>query len=155
MFAKLILAVLPLLSVAMAQIDGCTRSATVQAGDTCDKISHRYGASTFQLALVNSAVIAENCDNLMPNQTVCLGITGTDCTKVYTVKPNDSCGGIQSIYGISNETLWANNPQIDRECSNIYVNEVLCVDTNTYSYPTYNATTYETMAYTFLPWCDE
>lgn len=51
--------------------------------------AHKYGASTFQLALVNEAVIAENCDNLEPDQTVCLGITGTDCTKVYTVQNNE------------------------------------------------------------------
>lgn len=54
-----------------------------------DIIAHKFGASTFQLALVNEASIAENCDNLMPNSTICLGQQGTDCTKVYTVKPNE------------------------------------------------------------------
>jgi hypothetical protein len=38
---------------------------------------------------VNDAVIAENCDNLAPGQTVCLGIDGVDCTKVYTVVANE------------------------------------------------------------------
>ncbi|KAI9632380.1 uncharacterized protein MKK02DRAFT_30209 [Dioszegia hungarica] len=142
-------------TVALAAADGCTRSAMVEAGDTCDKISHKFGASTFQLALVNEASIAENCDNLMPNSTVCLGHAGTDCTKVYTVQPNDTCAWIQSVYGISNETLWSNNPQIDATCSNVYVNEVLCVDTETFAYPSFNRTQYETMAYTYLPWCDE
>lgn len=46
------------------------------------------------------------------------------------------------MYGISNETLYANNPQIDAECENIYVGEVLCVDTDAFSYPSYNETLY-------------
>lgn len=155
MFAKIILAALPFVSVALAAVDGCTRSATVEAGDTCDSISHKYGASTFQLALVNEAVIAENCDNLEPDQTVCLGIKGTDCTKVYTVQPNDTCAWIEEMYGTSLDTLRSNNPQIDEECSNIYINEVLCIDTEQFEYPSYNRTQYETLAYTYLPYCDE
>ncbi len=92
-------------------IDGCTRNATVKAGDSCDSIcepnaplrgttvdpllsltrhaARQYGVSTFQLALVNEATIDENCDNLSPNQNVCLGFTGEDCTKVYTVVANE------------------------------------------------------------------
>lgn len=54
-----------------------------------DDPAHRYGVSTFQLALVNEDVITENCDNLQPNQDICLGITGHDCTKVYTVVENE------------------------------------------------------------------
>lgn len=46
------------------------------------------------------------------------------------------------MYGISNETLYANNPQIDADCENIYVGEVLCVDTDAFSYPSYNETLY-------------
>ena len=85
-------------------IDGCTREANVVQGDTCDAIcepsssqpsvstltaAHRYGVSTFQLALVNEDTITENCDNLQPDETICLGITGHDCTKVYTVVENE------------------------------------------------------------------
>jgi hypothetical protein len=90
---------------AVLAIDGCTRNATVKAGDTCDaiceqtarcdwntpdlSIAHRYGVSTFQLALVNENAISENCDNLTPDQTLCLGVTGHDCTKVYTIQENE------------------------------------------------------------------
>ena len=48
-----------------------------------------YGTSTFQLAMVNEASIDENCDNLEIGGTVCLGIDGQDCTKVYTVKTGE------------------------------------------------------------------
>ncbi|WWC60092.1 uncharacterized protein I303_102656 [Kwoniella dejecticola CBS 10117] len=154
MFVKLALAVLPLLSSVLA-IDGCTRNATVVSGDTCDSISRKYGVSTYQLALVNDATIDENCDNLQPGQVVCLGIEEHDCTKVYTVVADDTCDYIQQTYGISNETLWSNNPQIDDACDNIYVGEVLCVDTESYTYPQYNETLYNALAYTYLPYCDE
>jgi len=152
MFATIVLAALPFFSAVMA-VDGCTRNATIQAGDTCDAVSTRYGVSTFQLALVNEASISENCDNLTPGEIICLGIQGQDCTKVYTVVANDTCQWIEEMYGVSNATLVANNPQIDEECSNIYVGEVLCVDTDTFTYPEYNATQYQIAAYTYLPYC--
>ena len=44
---------------------------------------------------------------------------------------------------MSNSTLYSNNPQINPDCSNIYVGEVLCVDTNTFAYPEYNQTLYD------------
>lgn len=47
------------------------------------------------------------------------------------------------MYGISNETLWSNNPQIDATCSNIYIGEVLCVDTASYTYPSVDTGLYE------------
>ena len=51
--------------------------------------ARQFGVSTFQLALVNEETIDENCDDLAPGQSVCLGITGEDCTKVYTVLVNE------------------------------------------------------------------
>lgn len=47
------------------------------------------------------------------------------------------------MYGITNPTLVANNPQIDDKCENIYVGEVLCVDTDDYVYPEVNQTIYQ------------
>ncbi|ODO06295.1 hypothetical protein L198_01527 [Cryptococcus wingfieldii CBS 7118] len=117
--------------------------------------ARQYGVSTYQLALVNDAEIDENCDNLEPDQSVCLGIEGQDCTKVYTVVANDTCAWVQEMYGISNETLYSNNPQIDAACENIYIGEVLCVDTDAFAYPDYNSTLYDSLAYTYLPYCDE
>ncbi|KAL7419666.1 hypothetical protein Q5752_005580 [Cryptotrichosporon argae] len=152
MLAKLALAVLPVVSAVLAA-DNCTRSATIVAGDTCDSISSQYGVSTFQLALVNDAEIDEDCDNLQVNSTVCLGIDGQDCTKVYTVVANDTCDWIIEMYGMSNDTLYSNNPQIDATCSNIYIGEVLCVDTTAFAYPAYNESLYEEVAYTYLPYC--
>ncbi|ORY25807.1 hypothetical protein BCR39DRAFT_277723 [Naematelia encephala] len=153
-FATALFAAIPFISAVLA-IDGCTRNATVQSGDTCDSISHKYGVSTFQLALVNEASINENCDNLTPNQIVCLGVQGQDCQKTYTVVANDTCAWVEEMYGMPNGTLYANNPQINGECNNIYIGEVLCVDTEDFSYPAYNETAYDILAYTFLPECSD
>ncbi|RXK41409.1 hypothetical protein M231_01314 [Tremella mesenterica] len=92
---------------------------------TSPHTARQYGVSTFQLALVNEASIDENCDNLNPGDTVCLGVEGVDCTKVYTVVEDDTCDGLIGTYGMSNDTLYSNNPQIDAPCDNIYVGEVL------------------------------
>ena len=47
------------------------------------------------------------------------------------------------MYGMDNATLYHNNPQIDPDCSNIYIGEVLCVDTSAFDYPSFNQTAYE------------
>lgn len=47
------------------------------------------------------------------------------------------------MYGMTQDVLYSNNPQIDANCSNIYVNEVLCVATTKYSYPAFNSTSYQ------------
>jgi LysM repeat protein len=91
----------------------------------------------------------------MPDQEVCLGEAAFDCTKVYTVVGGDTCEWIQEMYGMTPDALWSNNPQINAECNNIYIGEVLCVDTETMNYPPYNATAYEQVAQTYLPFCDE
>jgi hypothetical protein len=50
------------------------------------------------------------------------------------------------MYGMDNSTLYSNNPQINGDCSNIYIGEVLCVDTVAYSYPAYNSSLYDVSA---------
>lgn len=47
---------------------------------------------------------------------------------------------------MDNSTLYSNNPQINGDCSNIYIGEVLCVDTVAYSYPAYNSSLYDVSA---------
>lgn len=109
----------------------------------CAFTATRYGVSTFQLALVNTPEINENCDNLMPDQVICLGVEDEDCTKIYTVVEGDTCEWIQEMYGMDANTLWSNNPQINNECTNIYVGEVLCVDTDCFDYPAFNQTAFD------------
>lgn len=102
----------------------------------------KFGVSTFQLALVNSPEVNERCDNLEPGQDVCLGVDAYDCKKVYTVVKGDTCSWLETMYGMTQDTLHANNPQINPDCTNIYIGQVLCVDTQAFPYPEYNASAY-------------
>lgn len=105
----------------------CTRNYTIVSGDICDSISAAHNSSTYQLAVVNRDTIDSTCSNLMPGETICLGTAGEDCTTTYVVKSGDSCGNIQTQFGLNSTLLELNNPQINEDCSNIYPGEVLCV----------------------------
>lgn len=102
----------------------CTRTYTVVDGDICDSISAANNASTYQLAAVNSGVIDSTCSNLSPDSSICLGTEGEDCSTTYVVQSGDTCDDISSVFGINSTLLWTNNPNIDSECSNIYIGEV-------------------------------
>ncbi|KAF8581894.1 carbohydrate-binding module family 50 protein [Ramaria rubella] len=104
----------------------CARTYNVVEGDTCDAISAANNASTYQLAVVNNPTIDATCSNLAINQKICLGTTGEDCQTTYVVAPNDTCNDITSRIGVNATILYANNPQIDSECTNLYVGQVLC-----------------------------
>jgi len=105
----------------------CTRQYTVKDGDYCDKISVSQGVSTYQLAVINNGIINGDCSNLVSNQQICLGYQGEDCTSVYTVVKGDTCDAVAAAHKVNTTLLHENNPQIDTECSNIYIGEVLCV----------------------------
>ncbi|KAL0577552.1 hypothetical protein V5O48_004450 [Marasmius crinis-equi] len=127
MFSKSALAVtLPLL-VSSAIAGDCVRRYTVKDGDTCDSISADNSVSTYQLAMINKGYIDEQCGNLDPGASICLGYEGEDCTSTYVVKAQDTCDQINSAHSLDITTLLANNPQINDKCDNIYVGEVLCV----------------------------
>ncbi|KAI0916691.1 hypothetical protein AcV5_003111 [Taiwanofungus camphoratus] len=104
----------------------CSRNYTVQANDWCDTISAAQNVSTYQLAVVNNGVIDPACNNLVPGNNICLGWVGQDCTTTYVVKLGDTCDDIASANGINSTTLFNNNPQLDAQCDNLYVGEVLC-----------------------------
>ncbi|KAJ1305113.1 hypothetical protein OPQ81_000150 [Rhizoctonia solani] len=124
MFTKL-LVVSALASVAFAT--ECTRTYTVKEGDWCDTISQAHNVSTYQLSTVNADKIDDACTNLEVGQTLCLGTKDQDCTITHNVVKGDTCDKIMYASGINATMLYANNPQIDAYCSNIYIGEVLCV----------------------------
>lgn len=127
MFSKPVLAVaLPLL-ISSALAGDCVRHYTVKDGDTCDSISASESVSTYQLATINAGYIDEVCSNLQPGASICLGYENEDCTATYVVKANDTCDDIVDAKSTDLTNLFANNPQIDDDCTNIYIGEVLCV----------------------------
>ncbi|KAI9057175.1 carbohydrate-binding module family 50 protein [Trametes sanguinea] len=129
MFARSVVAALVAAPI-VAQVAfaaSCTRQYTVQDGDWCDTISAAQNVSTYQLAIVNANTIDSGCDNLQAGQVLCLGTEGEDCTTTHVVQPDDTCDGITGNYNINATLLYANNPQIDGACDNLYIGEVLCV----------------------------
>lgn len=72
--------------------------------------------------------INDACTNLKPGQKLCLGYKGQDCRKTYTVINNDTCDAIAKSHKLDASTLYANNPQINKNgCDNIYIGEVLAI----------------------------
>lgn len=127
MFSRVAFVVAGALFAQSAFATTCSRNYTVSLGDTCDGISQSNNVSTYQLAVLNPNVDA-GCTNLALGEPLCLGTDGSDCQKTYTVVSGDSCGAITDKYAINSTLLWANNPQLDAECSNLYIGEVVCVD---------------------------
>lgn len=125
MFSTIAFAILAV-APALIQAQDCTRTYTVQAGDFCDSISAAHNVSTYQLAALNSGTINDACSNLAIGQQLCLGTANEDCTTTYVVQPGDFCDGLLSNFGINGTILYANNPQINSDCSNLYTGEVLC-----------------------------
>jgi len=105
---------------------GCTRTYTVQEGDTCDAVSAANNVSTYQLAAINPGIDAL-CSNLLPEEPLCLGTEEQDCQEVYVVQTDDTCDVLAASQGINSTMVRLNNPQIDEECTNLYIGEVLCI----------------------------
>jgi len=112
----------------------CARNYTIQPGDSCNAISVAQNVSTYQLAIVNTQIIDNDCDNLFAGEVICLGNVGEDCTTVHLVATGDFCSAIAGAAGIPLQTLLANNPQVYASCANIYPGEVLCVANTTFNY---------------------
>ena len=57
-------------------------------------------------------------------QELCLGLDGQDCNTVVTVQALYSCSSIATIIQIPLSTLLANNPNVNADCSNLFIGEV-------------------------------
>ncbi|KAG8221623.1 hypothetical protein J3R82DRAFT_1901 [Butyriboletus roseoflavus] len=95
----------------------------------------RASRRNYQLAVVNIGVIDSACDNLQPGSSLCLGWAGEDCTDTYVVQPSDTCDEVASIHGTNTTILYANNPQLNADCTNLYIGEVVCVSNSVIAPP--------------------
>jgi hypothetical protein len=77
----------------------------------------------FQLSALNPNINAL-CSNLVVGETLCLGLEGQDCTATYIVQPDDTCDEIRKANGVDATVFFANNPQINENCLNLYIDEV-------------------------------
>ncbi|KAG9311290.1 hypothetical protein JVU11DRAFT_8378 [Chiua virens] len=160
--------ILALLLAFVAQLvvaDGepaCTRQAQPYVGDSCDVFSDRNNVSTYQFAVVNMGIVDDACDNLDPSQQYCLGRQDEDCAQTHLVQLGDDCDTVASTYGTNTTILYANNPQLNSDCTNLYVGEVVCVASTVLCPPLPASGTVPasaipataTPAPTDIPWCD-
>ncbi|KAG5642940.1 hypothetical protein DXG03_001857 [Asterophora parasitica] len=84
----------------------------------------KISTHSFQLAAINPHLIDASCSNLVPNTEICLGYAGEDCKSTYTVVADDTCEQVAATHGFNTTILALNNPQIDDDCSNLYIGEV-------------------------------
>ncbi|KAJ7627354.1 glycoside hydrolase superfamily [Roridomyces roridus] len=102
----------------------CTETYTVVSGDSCSSIESKEGVSDAQLHTLNPTINSA-CTNLSVGQTLCLA--QSSCSQMYTVVSGDTCGAIESKFGISDATLRSLNPSINSGCTNLSVGQQLCV----------------------------
>ncbi|ERS97472.1 hypothetical protein HMPREF1624_05640 [Sporothrix schenckii ATCC 58251] len=103
----------------------CSNPYTVQPTDDCYDIAAAHNTTVGQILALNPA-LNRFCD-LTAGQAICLP---EQCTRYYTVVPQDTCYKIDTLFGISFDQLLAWNPNaINADCTNLNVGQVLCVST--------------------------
>jgi len=139
-------------------LDPSCKTYVVQSGDFCDAISQAQNVSTHQLAYLNPQ-INDKCSNLMPGEQLCLSTSSVDCAQTYVVQPHDTCDGVAAVHHIHRDTLYRENPQINRQCTNMYIGEVLCVSSkngaNKSSAPPITSQGGNDNIDDNLPWCED
>ncbi|KIK60811.1 hypothetical protein GYMLUDRAFT_261197 [Collybiopsis luxurians FD-317 M1] len=102
---------------------------TVVSGDVCDSIASKLGIPTAALLECNPQIDAA-CDNLIPGEQLATPLTATSCGicgTFYVVKAGDVCDSIGAIFDVTFAGLQCANPQINDECTNLQIGEVLCI----------------------------
>ncbi|KAF9559712.1 hypothetical protein CPC08DRAFT_637416, partial [Agrocybe pediades] len=149
---------------------GCTQYYTVISGDSCSTIESRFGISLSQFITMNPEVnsgctniaiglaycVASSSSSTVPSN-VAAGTITAGCTQYYTVVSGDSCGVIDSRFGITLAQFIAMNPEVNSGCTNIIPGSAYCVASSNTTTPTgppsniatgslTNCTTYYTVA---------
>ncbi|KAI5294496.1 hypothetical protein KEM52_003887, partial [Ascosphaera acerosa] len=137
--------VAPSMAAPVVERDGCTKSVTINPGDTCIAIANANGISLSDLLAWNSN-INSGCTNLVAGAQICVGASSGEATPTSkggdsaptpkgcktTVKVNagDSCWGIANARGLTLEQLNALNPWINSGCTNLIAGGDICVAGN-------------------------
>jgi len=104
---------------------GCSAQYTVLSGNTCTQIAAQFGTTFAALVAANPALNAQ-CSNLAVGEVLC--IPEPQCSAEYTVKAGDVCLSIVDQFPpVTVAELLAANPEIDSNCDNLLIGEVLCI----------------------------
>jgi LysM repeat protein len=133
-------------------VAGCQKFYTVVDGDDCASIESEFDITLAQFYAWNPSV-GSQCTNLWLEEPYCVkgpasstatsisttttiattpsaptqtGIS-SDCNVYYTVGTGDSCGQIETTYGITFAELYKWNPAIGSDCEYLDVGYSVCV----------------------------
>lgn len=110
----------------------CDRKVNVQPGIYCWKIANDNEISLDTLLSLNPGL---NCDDLQPNQVLCVArsealnarVIKAGCQKFVTIKPADTCWLFASANGITISELQRFNPP-GINCDGLQIGQVICVN---------------------------
>ncbi|KAJ7207185.1 LysM domain protein [Mycena pura] len=130
----------------------CFTWHVIASGDTCTAIEQQFGVTMSQLLAWNPQ-LNSGCSNLLLDEAYCVngaptssgsgsgvpsmtvappaptppGTTGA-CFVWHTIVSGDSCGAMETQFGITMAQLLAWNPQLNSGCTNLLLDEAYCVD---------------------------
>ncbi|KAJ7894191.1 hypothetical protein B0H14DRAFT_2683543 [Mycena olivaceomarginata] len=120
----------------------CTEYYIALSGDTCATIEETFGISLTQFIALNPGINSE-CTNFLAEEAYCVStaaITGPPgnlvagsltpaegCEEYYTIESGDTCNLVAGEWGLTVAQFVALNPEINAECTNLFLGEAYCV----------------------------
>lgn len=119
----------------------CTKQYIIRSGDTCSSIASAAGITSAQLMSANPQINSA-CTNLIVGEALCLFVstvtsttstssptsTNPSCAIAYQVVSGDTCTSITATFGMTTTDLLSLNPQVNSNCTNLAVGNVLCIE---------------------------
>ncbi|KAK0630525.1 hypothetical protein B0T17DRAFT_636671 [Bombardia bombarda] len=124
-------------------ISSCNKWYSIVSGDSCGSVESAFGITHAQFITWNPSVSQDCSTNFWLGYTYCVGVTPPvqtspnfptmtgipcNCNQYYDVKSGDSCGSVESKFGITHQQFIAWNPSVSQDCAtNFWVDESYCV----------------------------
>ncbi|KAJ6503679.1 hypothetical protein C8R45DRAFT_973429 [Mycena sanguinolenta] len=115
----------PPANIAAGTLTNCTTYYTIASGDTCTAVEKKFSLALTDLLHWNTALTSA-CTTIQLGEAYCVAGGGNTCPQVYTVVSGDSCGAIESKFGITITQILAWNPWLTSSCA-LQVGQNVCV----------------------------
>ncbi|KAJ7465728.1 hypothetical protein FB451DRAFT_423455 [Mycena latifolia] len=112
-------------NLATGSLKNCTTYYTIASGDSCTTVDQKFNIALADLLRWNTA-LTSTCTTIGLSEAYCVAGGGDACSKIYTVASGDSCGAIETKFGITLADIIAWNPYLTSSCA-IQIGENLCV----------------------------
>ncbi|KAJ7030545.1 hypothetical protein C8F04DRAFT_961483, partial [Mycena alexandri] len=114
----------------------CTEYYIATPGDICATIENTFGISLTQIIALNPEINSQ-CTNFFAEEAYCVSsaaITGPPanlvvegCVDYYTIESGDTCNLVAGEWGLSFTQYIALNPEINVQCTNLFLGLAYCV----------------------------